>query len=326
MNSPIAQDSAAQSPGQVSDLSLFQRSGENMVKSRPEPPWLDRELEHLYHNDLCDVLRSPVQEGTLQEDVIQQARLELKHHDSAINKHLVKKATLGEKLKPWKLDSAVSSHIVDGDEGAVDPFQIEPAVGKRIRELEEASQRQDLAIQKHNSKKAALERGIKRHLDYEPGQPSKRPELGAAEEYSFECQLASLTELEAAPFAHPTHGSSVTIEACGHHEFDTAEFSDISEYGHWEESWESSPPSNQATFGDAHQEPSPQTGLQSTQPGNMLRRLRSKKQGAVAATGISVQIPLYQMFKTFGSLAISAWQGRKSRDKRAVPDDDFVQK
>ncbi len=182
MNSPIAQDSAAQSPGQVSDPSLFQRAGENMVQKCPESPWLASELERFYQDDLDDVLPSPVQERSLQEDVILQAKTELKHHDSAINKHLVKKAALEEKSKPWQLGSAVSSNIVDSDGCAVGRFQTEPAVEKRIRELEEASKRQDLAIQKHNTKKAVLERGMKRNLDYEPGQPSKKPVFEAAEE------------------------------------------------------------------------------------------------------------------------------------------------
>ena len=175
MNSPIAQDSAAQNTGQVSELSLVQRSGANIVENCPESPWLARELDRFYQDDLYDVLRSPTQESSLQEDVIREAKTELKRHDSAIKKHLVKKAALEEKSKTWELDSAVSSRIVGGDEGAVDPFQTEPAIEKRIRELEEASKRQDLAIQKHNTKKAALERGIKRQLDYEPGQPSKGP-------------------------------------------------------------------------------------------------------------------------------------------------------
>ena len=157
MNSPIAQDSAARSRGQRSDSSLFQRSGKNKVENRPESPWLARELERFYGNDLYDVLRSPVQEQSLREDVIRQAKTELKHHDSAINKHLVKKAALEQKSESWLLDSGVSS---DSDEGAADPFQIKPAIEKRILELEEASKRQDLAIQKHNSKKAALERGM----------------------------------------------------------------------------------------------------------------------------------------------------------------------
>ena len=182
MDSPIAQDSAAQSPGQVSHSSLFQRSGENMVENCPESPCLARELERFYQNGLYDVLGSPVQERSLQEDVIRQAKTELKHHDSAINKHLVKKAVLEEKSKPWRLGSAVSRNVVDSDGSAVGRFQTEPAVEKRIRELEEYSKRQDLAIQKHNTKKAALERGIKRNLDYEPGQPSKKPVFEAAEE------------------------------------------------------------------------------------------------------------------------------------------------
>ena len=104
MNSPIAQDSAARSRGQGSDSSLFQRSGKNNVENCPESPWLARELERFYENDLDDVLRSPVQERFLQEDVIRQAKTELKHHDSAINKHLVKKAALEEKAKSWVLD------------------------------------------------------------------------------------------------------------------------------------------------------------------------------------------------------------------------------
>ena len=185
MNSPIAQDSAAQSPGQVSHSSLFQRSGENMVENCPKSPCLARELERFYQNDLYDVLGSPVQERSLQEDVIRQAKTELKHHDSAINKHLVKKAVLEEKSKPWRLGSAVSSNIVDSDGCAVNTFQTERAVRKRIRELDEDSKRQDLAIQKHNTKKAALEKGIKRNLDYEPGQPSKKPVFEAAEGHTL---------------------------------------------------------------------------------------------------------------------------------------------
>ena len=174
MNCPTAQISAAQSPGQVSESSLIQRSGEDMVKNRPESPWVARELDHFYQNDLYDVLRSPVQEGTVQEDVIRQAKTELKHHVSAVNKHLAKKAALEEKSKCWELDG-VSRNIVDSDEDAVDPFQTGSAIKKRILDLEEALMRQDLAIRKHNTKKATLERGIKRHSDYEPWQPSKKP-------------------------------------------------------------------------------------------------------------------------------------------------------
>ena len=144
-----------------------------MVKKRPESPWLARELDHFYQNDLYDVLRSPTQETSFQEDVIREAKTELKRHDSAIKKHLVKKAALEEKSKPWELDSAVSSNIIDSDEATVDPFRTEPAIEKRIRELEEASKQQDLAIQKHNTKKAALKRGIElgqQNLGYEPAQ------------------------------------------------------------------------------------------------------------------------------------------------------------
>ena len=165
MDSPVAQDSASQNSNQVSNSSLFRRSDEIVFENCPESPWLARELECFYQNELYDVLRSPVQPRSLQGDVIRQARTELKDHDSAINKHLVKKATLEEKSKPWRLGSAVSNNVVNSDGTAVGRFQTEPAVDKRIRELEEASKRQDPAIQNNNTKKAALERGIKR----EPG-------------------------------------------------------------------------------------------------------------------------------------------------------------
>ena len=218
MKSPIAQDLAARSRGQGSDSSLFQRSGKKKVENCPESPWLARELERFYGNDLYDVLRSPVQERSLREDVIRQAKTELKHHDSAINKHLVKKAALEGKSKSWVLDSGVTSDLVDSDEGAADPFQTEPAIEKRIRELDEASKRQDLAIQKHNVKKDFLERGIKRHLDYEPLRPSKKTPSKAAQEKNIEENtyesfseepLASLTGahslsrlISATPFSH----------------------------------------------------------------------------------------------------------------------------
>ena len=207
-NGPITQDSAVQIPGQLSHSSLLQRSAQDVVENRPESPWLARELERFDQNDLYDVLRSPLQERSLQDDVIRQAKTELQHQNSAINKHLSKKAALEEKSKSWELDSGVSS---DSDEGAVDPFQTKPAIEKRILELEEASRRQDLAIKKHNTKKAALERGIKRHLDYKPGQPSKKP-VSEAAEANVE-PSASLTE--AAPVAGFGGGGGFLAGNCG---------------------------------------------------------------------------------------------------------------
>ena len=207
VNSPMAQDSVAQSPGQVSDSSFFQRSADNTVENCPESPWLDRELQRFYPEDLHDVLGSPVQERSLQEDVIRRAKTELKHHDSAIDKHLVKKAALEEKSKSWQLDWGVSSSIADSDEGSMGPLETVPAIEKRILELEESSKRQDLAIQNHQIKKATLERGIKRHLDYEPRQPSKKAVFtvtqggNAEDDTHYYCSgepLAPSTELDSA--------------------------------------------------------------------------------------------------------------------------------
>lgn len=181
MNSPVAQDSAGQSPSQVLDSSLFQRSEEAMFENISGSPWLAREIERIPQNDLCDLHSSPVEERSMGEDLVRQKTASTEH-DSAIAKHLVKKAALEEKLKVWQLDSAVSDSIVDSDGYGGSPFQSRLAIERRILELEEASKRQDLAIQKHNVKKAALERGIKRHLDYEPGQPSKKPVFEAEQE------------------------------------------------------------------------------------------------------------------------------------------------
>ena len=181
MNSPVAQDSAGQSPSQILDSSLFQRSEEAMFENLSGSPWLAREIERIPQNDLCDLHSSPVEERSMGEDLVRQKTASTEH-DSAIAKHLVKKAALEEKLKVWQLDSAVSDSIVDSDGCGGSPYQSGLAIEKRILELEEASKRQDLAIQKHNVKKAALERGIKRHLDYEPGQPSKKPVFEAEQE------------------------------------------------------------------------------------------------------------------------------------------------
>ena len=175
MNSPVAQDTARQSPSQLSDSSLFQRSEEGMFEDFSGSPWLAREVERIPQNDPCDLHSGPVEERSMREDLIRQAKQASKEHDSAISKHLVKKAALEEKLKVWQLDSVVSDSIVDSDGCGGNPFQSGLAIKERIRELKEASKRQDLAIQKHDTKKATLERGIKRHLDSDSGQPSKKP-------------------------------------------------------------------------------------------------------------------------------------------------------
>ena len=177
MDSPLAQDSADQSPGQLSNSSLLQPSGENMAENNPGSPWLAREWKRFSQNDLYDVLPSSVQGRSLQEDAIRQAKTELKEQDSAIKKHLVKKAALEEKLRFWQLDSTVSNSSVDSDGCAGNPFQSGLAIQKRIRELKESSKQQDVAIQKHIIRKASLEREKKAsqpNLDYESEQPGKR--------------------------------------------------------------------------------------------------------------------------------------------------------
>ena len=181
-SSPVAQNSAGQSPSQVSDSSLFQRSEEGGFEKSLGSPWPAREIERIPQNDLRDPNTGPVEERFIREDLIRQTETASKEHDSAITKHLAKKAAVEEKLKVWQLDSAVSDSIDDSDEYRGNPLQSGLAIEKRIRELKEASKRQDLAIQKHHAKKAALERGIKRHLDSESGQPSKKPILGAEQE------------------------------------------------------------------------------------------------------------------------------------------------
>ena len=394
MNSPIAQDSAAQSPGQVSHSSLFQRSGENMVENCPESPCLARELERFYQNDLYDVLGSPVQERSLQEDVIRQAKTELKHHDSAINKHLVKKAVLEEKSKPWRLGSAVSSNVVDSEGSTVGRFQSEPAVEKRIRELEEASKRQDLAIQKHNTKKAALERGIKRNLDYEPGQPSKKPVFEAAEEdyegllgpacpggftelqtarpgeFTIENSSRKLRSLRRSPDrSYNSRSTNSTVEPLSgfmdvepialHYDdsgmiaeassgrvlnseeadivlrfcdLDSAKFRSSSRDNYRIES-----PGDQATSGDIIQEPPRQIPLKEIIERDKQPDREYASEGP-ASSGRSFTHWLLRrrpssfgsvmngMFEKFERVAIGAWPARKSRDKRAVPVEDSVNK
>ena len=177
MDSPIAQDSAGQSPGQLSDFSLLQWSGENMAANCPGSPWLARELKRFSQNDLYDVLPSSVQERSPPEDVTRQAEREIKEQDSAINKHLDKKAGIEEKLRFWQPDSAVSNSSVDSDGYVGDAFQSGLGIEKRIRGLKEASKQQDVAIQQHIIRKASLERELKAwqpKLDYESGQPGKR--------------------------------------------------------------------------------------------------------------------------------------------------------
>ena len=348
MNSPIAQDSAAQSPGQVSGSSLIQRSGENMVENCPESPWLARELDRFYQNDLYDILPSPAQERSLQEDVIRQAKTELKHHDSAIKKHLVKKAALEEKSKPWELDSAESINIIDSDGCAVDPFQTEPAVERRIRQLEEASQRQDLAIQKHNTKKAALERGIKRHLEYEPGQPSKNPYSRAAGRNTF--PSATLAKLQVV--THPTKVSGSPAEAPSDHLcHETESLRSCASFSGW--SYESEPTSYQKggrdkCYGDIYcgdriignrvQGHQPQNSISvsieqqvprsggekrvSVTPGPDISSAHRKQRIWASSLGSVMD----EMFKKFERVAIGAWPARKSRDKSAVPVDDSVKK
>lgn len=151
-----------------------------MAENNPGSPWLAREWKRFSQNDLYDVLPSSVQGRSLQEDAIRQAKTELKEQDSAINKHLVKKAALEEKLKVWQLDSAVSNSIIACDGSAVNTSQSGLAIEKRIQELKESSKKQDVAIQKHHVSKAALEKGIKQWQvqPSDPGQPSKEQIFG----------------------------------------------------------------------------------------------------------------------------------------------------
>ena len=163
LDSPIAQDSAGQSPGQVPDSNFIQHSGKIMAGRSSTFPRLFRELDRFPQDDLNNIPLSPVQSVQSQcsnDDLIEHARTELKEHEAAITKHLVKKAALEEKLKVWQLDSAVSNGIVDNDGCGGNPLQSGLAIEKRIRELKEASKQQDDAIQKHHIRRAALERRI----------------------------------------------------------------------------------------------------------------------------------------------------------------------
>ena len=306
INSPIAQDSAAQSPGQVSESSLIQRSGEKMVENCPESPWLARELDRFYQNDLDDILRSPAQERSLQEDVIRQAKTELKNHDSAIHKHLAKKAALEEKSKTWELDG-VSSHVLDSDEGAVDPFKSETAIEKRIRELEEASKRQDLAIQKHNVKKAALERGIKRHLAYEPERPSKKPVLKLVQDSQEDSEEDTEGYSE-----EERYECSESLPSVAGSDTDSEPF-----LGFWRE------PKQQTPFKETIRYTLPDLEHASGGPATSGR---SFTHWLLSRGPSSFGSVMDGMFKKFERVAIGVWPTRKSRPKSAVPVEDSVTK
>ena len=173
----VTPDYAGQSPTQLSDSSLFQCSGETIFDSRSECSWLAGEIERIPETGLHDLHSGPVEKRFLGEDLLPQAKKDSKKHDSAISKHLVKKAALEEKLKCWQLDSTVSNSTVDSDECAEEPSQSGLALEKRIRELKEALKQQDVAIQKHIIRKASLEREIKLwqpKSNNESGQPGKK--------------------------------------------------------------------------------------------------------------------------------------------------------
>ena len=258
-----------------------------MVESRPESPWLARELERFDQNDLYDVLRSPPQERSLQDDVIRQAKTELQHQNSAINKHLVKKAALEEKSKSWELDSDVSS---DSDEDAVDPFQAKPTIEKRVLELEEASKRQDLAIHKHTTKKAALERGIKRHLDYKPGKASKKPVFEVAEAAEANAEpSASLTG--AAPLTRLTKNSSIPAENCSRLRYHPAY-------------------SNMVI---------PCTACSSVKQKHTTRISRPSRSDPRLGCYCSFESSMDDMIERFEGVGINGRPAHESRDKRAVP-------
>ena len=253
MNSPIAQDSAAQSPGQVSDPSPFQRAGENMVQKCPESPWI-------------------------------------------------------------------------------------------ASELEEASKRQDLAIQKHNVKKAALERGIKRHLDYEPEQPSKKPEQQPPPGHPQQQQPQHMGHPDYAPL-EAAEGDPLVSMPVEHRPKKIAAQNDVvraeRDIAYWESDIAYSEPSfydedarsivasrcstDDVQTGDADERRNKQPDLEYASEGpassgrsftHWLLRRRPSSFGSV----------MNGMFKKFERLAISVGSARKSRDKEAVPVEDSVNK
>ena len=170
IDSPVCQDLARQSPGQLADSNLLQRSGKNMAENFSNSPRLARELERIPHDLPYDLPPSQVES----HDLIGQAETEWKEHDSAIRKHSVKKAALEEKLKVWQLDSVVSDSIVESDECGEKPSQSQLAIERRVRKLKTALKQQDVAIQKHYIRKVALEREMKA-LAAKSG-PRARPE------------------------------------------------------------------------------------------------------------------------------------------------------
>ena len=330
MSSPVAQDSAGQSRSQLSDSSLFQRSEEDMFAKSSGSPWLAREIERIPQNELRDLNTGPVEERSIREDLIRQTKTASKEHDSAITKHLVKKAAVEEKLKVWQLDSAVSNTIDDGDGCGGDSFQSGLAIEKRIRELKEASKRQDLAIQKHNTKKAALERGIKRHLDSASGQPSKKPVLEADQELDVAVpgvhqnaeriywdgwlragreEIESCQAQSAFEFGESIERHRLSVARC---------YSDRDYLGYTVQE-----PKQQTPFKEVCEQPESQLNLEYTSGGpaspgrsfaNWLLRRRPSSFGSV----------MDGMFKKFEQVAIGAWPARKARHKRAVPVDDLV--
>ena len=177
MNSPVAQELAVQSPNQLLDPRCSEFSQETMFENCLESPWLAREIERIPHNDLQDLLLRPVEDQSRRDDLIRQAKTESKEQDAAITKHLSKKAALEEKSKVWQLDSAASDSIVDSVGSGGNPLQSGFAIEKRIRELKESAKKQDVAIQKHITRKAFLEREIKLwqpKSENESGQPGDK--------------------------------------------------------------------------------------------------------------------------------------------------------
>ena len=222
------------------------------------------------------------------------------------------------------------------------PFQTEPAIEKRILELEEASNRQDVAIQKHNSKKAALERGIKRHMGYEPGQPSKKSVYQAAKRDTDELDaLSRPIEIRKIP------GLTDCI-----HEWDGTESlstrSTIAGAGSIEQTFKSEPPGNQTSlederfgdgirrqsgnivrFEDTVQEPRPQTPVKDSMKQQDTQPLPGGEKQGTVDTGPDISYAHSSAFHRSFESEISKISGRfervdingqpapKSRDKRA---------
>ena len=293
-----------------------------------ESSWLAREIERIPENDFYNLHPGPVEERSRVEDLIRQAKTESKEQDSAISKHLVKKAALEEKLKFWQLDSSVSNSIVDPDGNAVSPLQGGLAIEKRIRELKEASKQQDVAIQKHHVRKAALEREIKLDLDYKPEQPLAYSRSAAENTASRDKEEVDVTmPVVQGLIEKPARNAQGIL--CGYHEM-RASCSPPAIYDFSSEFRSD----HQAMSGDTVQEPKKHSRFKQTIKRRGKQRYLAYAQEGPASSGRSSahwgrRSPSFGsvvngMFKKFEQMAIGVWPARKSRDKSAVPAEESV--